>query len=224
MTLVKYTSIEIRENNEPMVDLATFDFVLEPKYFQQHLSTEPRLFLREGTAKKLVQVQKNLAPFRLKIWDAFRSRAVQNNIYQKCWQEFKAAHPDWGEEILRLETGKFVSPPYEQNRIPPHATGGTVDLTLVDKRGHDLDMGTGFDYFGPESQSLYFEVHQDKVNITANRRRLREAMLAAGFTADENEWWHFDWGNQIWALKSGQPWAFYGEVDVDFISKLRNAD
>ncbi len=83
-------------------------------------------------------------------------------------------------------------------------------------------MGTEFDYFGPESQSLYFELLGNKVDITENRRRLRETMLAEGFTADENEWWHFDWGNQIWALKSGRPLAFYSEVKVDFISKSLN--
>jgi len=203
-----------------MVDLSKYGFILDPKYFQQKLSAEPRLFLRKGTAKKLVQVQKSLKPWRLKIWDAFRPRAVQNNIYQKCWREFKTAHPDWSEEILRLETGKFVSPPYEKSRIPPHATGGAVDLTLVDENGNELDMGTEFDYFGPESQPLYFEAHRDKLNIVENHRTLREAMLAEGFTIDENEWWHFDWGNQIWALKSGQPLAFYGEVKVDFLSTI----
>lgn len=213
MTLVKYTSIEIRENNEPMVSLDKYGFIIEPKYFQKKVSDDDRLFLREEVVKKLVRIQKKLKPLKFKIWDAFRSRDVQNNIYQEYWNKFKTAHPDWNEEKLKLETGKFVSPPYQKDRIPPHATGGTVDLTLVDKDGKELNMGTEFDHFGPESQPFYFEIYNAKSNVAKNRKILRNAMLFEGFTLDEDEWWHFDWGNQIWALKSGNPYAFYGEVN-----------
>ncbi len=211
MSLAKYTSIKIQENNEPMADLSKYNFILDPKYFQQKLSTESRFFLREQTAKKLTQVQKNLGPFRLKIWDAFRSRDTQNNIYQKYWEEIKISHPNLNEEELKLEIGKFVSPAYQKNRIPPHTTGGTVDLTLVDKNDNELDMGTEFDFFGPKAQPFYFEIYKDK-KIAKNRQIIREAMINEDFTLDEDEWWHFDWGNQMWALKSGKHFAFYGEV------------
>lgn len=218
MTLVKYTSVEIRENNEPMVDLSTLGFIIEPKYFQQGLSPDSKLFLRETTAQKLLKVQSTLGNLSLKIWDAFRSRNVQNNIYQKYWAELKTAHPDWDGEKLKLEVGKFVSPPYQKDRIPPHATGGAVDLTLVDEHGNELGMGTEFDFFGPEAEPFFYEIYQDKPDITQNRKILREAMQAEGFTLDEDEWWHFDWGSQIWALKSGKPFAFYGEAGDDFLS------
>jgi zinc D-Ala-D-Ala dipeptidase len=212
MTLVKYTSIEIRENNETMVDLGTLGFLVEPKYFQQGLSTNSKLYLREKTAKKLLRVQKNLSKLKLKIWDSFRSRDVQNNIYQKYWDEIKISNPNWTEEKLRVEVGKFVSPPYQKDRIPPHVTGGTVDLTLVNENGQELDMGTEFDFFGPEASSFYFEIYKNKLNVTKNRRILREAMMMEDFTIDEDEWWHFDYGNQMWALKSGKSFAFYGEA------------
>ncbi|MFA5947692.1 MAG: M15 family metallopeptidase [Candidatus Gracilibacteria bacterium] len=212
MSLVKYTSIKIKENNEPMVDLAKYGFIIEPKYFKQKLSSESRLFLREKTAEKLAKIQKSIKPLKLKIWDAFRSRDVQNNIYQKFYKEIKSAHPNWTEEMIKLETGKFVSHPYQKDRIPPHATGGTIDLTLVDKNGKELDMGTKFDDFGKESQPFYFEIYRNKKAITKNRKILREAMLKENFTFDEDEWWHFDYGNQMWALKTGKPFAIYGET------------
>ncbi|MFA7653598.1 MAG: M15 family metallopeptidase [Candidatus Magasanikbacteria bacterium] len=214
MSLVPYTKIEIKENGEPMVDLDKYDFLLEPKYFQQELSPTPKMYLREGVAQKLLKVQKSLSPLRLKIWDAFRSRDVQNNIYQKYWQEFKIAHPEWDNLTLELEVGKFVSPPYQTERIPPHATGGTVDLTLADENGHELDMGTIFDHFGPEAQPEYFETHAGNPTAAKNRKILREAMKAEGFTTDQDEWWHFDYGNQMWALKSDRSPAFYGEANI----------
>lgn len=212
MTLVQYTTIKIEENNEPLIDLAKFDFILEPKYFHQGLSKDSKLFLREGVAQKLLKVQNNLGNLNLKIWDAYRSRSVQNNIYQKYWTELKTAHPNWDQKKLELEVGKFIAPPYQKDRIPPHATGGAVDLTLVDKDGNNLEMGTEFDHFGLESESFYYEIYQNKPKTTQNRRILRQAMQSEGFTLDQEEWWHFDWGNQIWALKSNAPNAFYGEI------------
>ena len=35
MSLVNLSQIEIKENNDPMVDLSGYPFILEPKYFQQ---------------------------------------------------------------------------------------------------------------------------------------------------------------------------------------------
>jgi zinc D-Ala-D-Ala dipeptidase len=137
---------------------------------------------------------------------------VQNNIYQWYWKKMQQQHSDWSEAQLRLEVGKFVTPPYESDRIPPHATGGTVDLTIIDSAGAELDMGTEFDFFGPEAGPFFYELYKTKPAATANRRMLRAAMEAQGFTLEQDEWWHFDYGNQIWALKSDKPFAFYGEA------------
>lgn len=212
MTLLDYTHIEIRENGEPLLDLSTFGFVLEPHYFQQGLSPEPRLFLREGTAQKLLNAERSLAPLRFKIWDAFRPRSVQNNLYQKLWKERHAAHPEWEESRLKIDVGTFISPPYDEGRIPPHSTGGTVDLTLIDKQGQELDMGTSFDFFGPEAAPDFYAKNSPHSAAARHREILLKALEAEGFTVDHEEWWHFDWGNQMWALKSKAPFAFYGET------------
>lgn len=215
MTLIDFRSVEIRENGDKLVDLAQLGFLIEPKYFQQGFSTDSRIFLRESVAQKLLQAEKALPKgLRFKIWDAYRSRDVQNNIYQWYWKNVQQQHPDWSEAQLKLEVGKFVTPPYEADRIPPHATGGTVDLTLVDSTGAELDMGTDFDFFGPEAGPLFYEIFKTKPAVTANRRMLRGVMEAQGFTLEQDEWWHFDYGNQIWALKSGAPFAIYGEAKI----------
>ena len=197
-----------------MVELSGYPFILEPKYFQQGLSDDGRMFLRKEAVKKLLNVQKTLGKYRLKIWDGYRSRKVQGNIYKKFWNELRAGNPDWNKDKLKIETGKFVSPPDQIERIPPHATGGTVDLTLADESGKELDMGTEFDFFGSEAAPFHFEIYRNRSEVMENRKLLREAMLAEDFTLDGDEWWHFDWGNQMWALKSGKSFAFYGEAKV----------
>ncbi|MBP6946077.1 MAG: D-alanyl-D-alanine dipeptidase [Candidatus Pacebacteria bacterium] len=214
MTLAKFEDIPIHECGEPLVDLSEYAFVLEPSYFNQGFSTESRMFLRQSVAEKLMEIQKGLNRYTFKIWDSFRPRSVQKVIYDKFWQELHIAHPDWDEEKLKIEVGVFVTAPNNPQRIPPHSTGGAVDLTLVDVQGKELDMGTTFDHFGPEAAPFYFEENAQNHEVQGNRKVLREAMLEAGFAIDTDEWWHFDYGNQRWALALGRSTAIFGEAEV----------
>lgn len=212
MTVVSFESVEIKELNEPLVDLDGYDFILEPMYFKQGLSSEKNMYLRKGVAEKLTAIQSKLGGYKFKIWDGYRLREVQNNIYQKFWHELKQKQPDWSDEKLAAEVSIFVTKPDNPKRIPPHATGGAVDLTLVDKSGHELNLGTNFDYFGPEAAVYYFDGKNGNKEISNNRKLLREALLSQGFRQDEEEWWHYDYGNQLWAAKLNKPFAIYGEV------------
>ena len=69
-----------------------------------------------------------------------------------------------------------------------HSRGSTTDLTLAQADGHDLDMGTPFDFFSPKSwtadPSISAEAH-------ANRVLLATAMRRRGFRGYDKEWWHF---------------------------------
>lgn len=210
MTQVKFEAIPIQDNSESLVDLAEYPFVLDAVYFKRGLSALTSHYLRQGVAEKLVKVQQNLEPYLLKIWDGWRPRNVQNALYQEFWQRLKIEHPHWNAARLNHETEQFVTMATDQKRIPPHATGGTVDLTLIDENGRELNMGTVFDHFGLEAAPFYFD-GVDK-NIAVNRKLLREAMQEQDFTIDDDEWWHFDYGCQLWAIRSGQLTALYGEA------------
>jgi len=214
MTLLSFESIPIRESEDPLVNLSRYDFVLEPVYFKQGLSNDARMFLRKSVADKLAKIQKKLKKYTFKIWDGFRSREVQNAIYETFWNELKGKHPDWDEDRLRTEVGIFVTDAKNPARIPPHSTGGTVDLTLVDAEENELDMGTVFDHFGPEAASLYFENNTGNDLARQNRRILREAMSSEDFAIDPDEWWHFDYGNQKWAVQLIKSEAFFGEAET----------
>ncbi len=206
------SSIPIRDNNEPLVDLAIFDFVLEPRYFRTGLTAERRILLREGAAEKLVTAQQSLGNYKLKIWDGYRPRGVQDALYRKYFDHLRAQHPEWPQEKIETEATIYIASASDQAIIPPHATGGAVDLTLVDANGQELDMGTGFDFFGPAARSRYFDEHSIDQTVQNNRKLLREAMEAAGFHEYQEEWWHFDYGNQLWAFDLGKPFAIYGEI------------
>ncbi|GAA2368853.1 M15 family metallopeptidase [Nonomuraea africana] len=213
MTAVEFEHVVIRENGDALVDLRDYPFDLCPAYFHRGLSPTSAMYLRRAVADMLLDIQRDLAPLTFRIWDGYRPRSVQSNIYLDYLATLRTAHPEKEEAELRKEAEIFVTEPANPRRIPPHSTGGAVDLTLVDRAGHELDLGTPFDHFGPESAALYFEEHAGSPRVRDNRRRLRDAMIGAGFRCDADEWWHFDFGSQIWAAHHNQPEACYGEID-----------
>ena len=75
-----------------------------------------------------------------------------------------------------------------------------VDITLVDRNGRELDMGTPFDDLSERSHPALEDVMLARGELTAtqigNRRLLRESMSAGGFKGINSEWWHFDCGDR----------------------------
>ena len=213
MSLIKYDNIKIHESQDPLIVLDDSNFILEPIYYNLGLSNDPKIYIRKRVAKKLNKVQGNLKKYKIKIWDGLRLRLVQNNIYQANYDTMKIKFPEWDKEQLRIYLETYVTSANVSSRIPSHSTGGSVDLTLVYiPTGEELDMGTNFDDFSCKSAALFYEINNVDKKIRDNRRILRESMLEEGFTYDDDEWWHFDYGNQIWAYKRDKSYAFYGEI------------
>lgn len=213
MTRALFEDIVIKESHEPLVNIMEYPFLTEPSYFNQGFSQQATMWLRKSVANKLLDIQASFnGKYRFKIWDGYRPREVQDAIYNSFWKKLAHEHPDWTDEQLHHAVEKFVTKATTQKRIPPHATGGAVDLTLVDEGGNELDMGTVFDYFGDAARPLYYEENTIDENIRNNRRILRTAMLENGFTPDDDEWWHYDFGNQLWALRSKHESAIFGEA------------
>lgn len=204
----------IEDNGEPLVDLAGSGFVLEPQYFEHGYTDSEKMFMRKGAAEKLLAIQETLKPYRIKIWDAWRPLEVQQRLYATLYADTKEKHPDWSEEEVEAETLKYVNKGAGPGVVPPHATGGTADLTLVNAAGEEFDMGTPFDHFGPEAAPFYFEEHGLDSGVISNRTLLREAMLKGGFAPWPNEWWHFEYGTKLWAHYYKKSYALYNLTGV----------
>ena len=75
-----------------------------------------------------------------------------------------------------------------------HSRGSTVDVSLVHlSTGEALDMGTPFDWFGPESDPDYSALSAEQAK---NRSLLRTHMEKEGFVISSIEWWHFRLKNE----------------------------
>ena len=208
-----YEHIPVEECGEPLVDVTNFGFITEPVYFKAGLSSTPDILLRKSVAKRLATARDQIEPLNFKIWDGWRPRAVQHKIYMTYWKQLKAAHPRWPDDRLHEQTTTYVGVANDPNTIPLHSTGGAVDLTIVDEKGLELAMGTEFDHFGPKAAALYYENIEAKERIRENRRLLRNSLSKVEFRFDEDEWWHFDYGNQIWACAFNKSKAIYGEIN-----------
>ncbi len=81
-----------------------------------------------------------------------------------------------------------------------HSFGMALDITLLDERGNELDMGTGFDDLTERSQPGMEQELLVRGEITqmqiGHRQLLRDAMAQAGFAGISSEWWHYDFGDR----------------------------
>lgn len=127
-------------------------------------------YLRYGTVKKLAQVQSQLEDqgLGLKLWDGFRPIAAQYRLWEIC--------PD----------PTYVSDPTKG--YSSHSRGNTVDITLVDFLGNELEMPTGFDDFTTLADRDYSDCPE---TAAENARFLQKIMENAGFSGYWGEWWHY---------------------------------
>ena len=135
----------------------------------------------EMLAEALAYLQTDYPDLTFKIYDGVRPLSVQQILWDKL---------DKPENIKPL----YVADPKKGSL---HNYGVAVDLTLAYRQtGEELDMGTGYDFFGypayPDREDQMLREGRITEQQVANREKLREAMLHAGFTGIGSEWWHFN--------------------------------
>ena len=147
-----------------------------------------RVILTRDAAAALAGVQKDLTPFGLglKIFDGYRPQDAVLHFVR------------WAEDLKDTRMKQQYYPDVQKKNLfrdgyiaekSGHSRGSTVDLTILDlKTGQELDMGTGFDFFGPKS---WPENKEMSVQVRSNRALLREVMVRNGFKPLKEEWWHF---------------------------------
>lgn len=161
------------------IDEKTYNVKLDVKYAtkdnftQKVLYKTPTVYLHKDAAKSL-KVASEVAGklgYKIKIFDGFRPIDIQ----QTMWNLVK-------------------DPQYVSNPAGPcyHCRATTLDLTLIDASGKELDMGTEFDSFTTKSHIDSKEISGKQLR---NRILLAGIMSVAGFEGIRTEWWHFQLKN-----------------------------
>ncbi|MGB3616231.1 MAG: M15 family metallopeptidase [Elainellaceae cyanobacterium] len=228
-------AIPIHDCGEPLVPIPLDQFAVQSPhpYVQRGAPYGHRspYHLRQGVLDRLMAVQNALQHaqpgWRLCLFDAYRPVAVQRFMVEATFLEQLEASglsPDaltpQQEQQLWEQVYQFWAPPSENVATPPpHSTGAAVDLTLVDQAGQPVDMGSPIDEISPRSYPNYFapsdtiaDADRDRSKEAIfhhHRQQLNTVMEAAGFRRHQQEWWHFSYGDQMWAwlMHKAQPTA-----------------
>lgn len=191
-----------------------------PPYWRRIDGAIPQLLLRASVGEKLaaVNAQLNKAGLELFVFDAWRPRAVQT-YFHDVWMpgELQKRNPALtGDALIREVERYWARPSTDENSPAPHATGAAVDLTLRWCGGEVLWMGSLFDDVTEIAHRDHFERDFDFAfsheEARANRRLLHWVMAEQGFAGHPDEWWHFSYGDQLWAALNGVAAAHYGEA------------
>ena len=193
-----------------------------PPYWAAAAGAIDALLVRKSVGTRLNMVNARLAGAGLKLflYDAWRPRAVQA-YFHDVWMpaELRKRKPELSEAEIAAEVSRYWAAPSETPLRPaPHATGGAVDLTIVWQDGAPLWMGSLFDDATALANTDRFEGDDANWSFSndearANRRLLYWLMLEAGFANHPDEWWHYSFGDQMWAVRTGQAAAYYGAIE-----------
>lgn len=227
--------------NEKVVEIRDFGIEGEnfyfrtdnPPYYEAAPGAIEKLFLRKSVAMRLQKVDQRLREFglRVHVHDAIRPLAVQA-YFHDVWmpRRVRERHPNFSDQEMLAEVEKYwAAPTTSQDSPAPHSTGGAVDLTICKLRNAEpLYMGSIFDDATELAHTDHFETDGRKqkavkaqerleqfsdVEAKLNRRLLYWLMRDAGFANNPNEWWHYSWGDQMWARLSGAKAAHFGPAN-----------
>ena len=151
--------------------------------------SQPRGILTLAAAEALSRVQDALKTtgLELNIFDAYRPQQAVEHF--KRWIGNASELRMKAEFYPKIDKPDLLKQGYIARRSS-HTRGSTVDLTIVSGKpgAAALDMGSHFDYFGPESWVDYTGLSAQQ---QANRLMLRRLMVQSGFVPFSMEWWHF---------------------------------
>ncbi|MDO8728790.1 MAG: M15 family metallopeptidase [bacterium] len=204
LPLERIKEINILETNEPLIEIVENNRI---KLLSDHKYLSPNL---RKKARDILYLAADNLPigYKLLIVTAYRPIRMQKELYDARLKQLAMKHPlkmifnyrGW-RKIVNL----YTSPPGGSS----HQSGGALDVTVIDREGNRLDMGTELTDFG-------MKVHTENNLITdeqrKNRKILYDAMTKAGFINYPLEWWHYSYGDRMWAAYSRKRECFYGPV------------
>lgn len=207
-----WEKITIRETNEPLIEIKETSRIkidLITKQYQQSF------YVRQTIAEKILKISELLPKgINLVLIEGYRNMKTQQDCWNKIFNSIKEKNQHWDEDQINQQVGLFVAKP---SPLANHHCGGAVDVTLAYANGTLLDMGTPYptesisaDYFKK------FKMFSEEISWEQNKNRqiLRTAMETEDFVWYPNEWWHYCWGDRMWAVYSNQVECFYGSIEL----------
>ncbi|WP_200906209.1 M15 family metallopeptidase [Limnoraphis robusta] len=220
-----YQKVPVQDCGEPLLPIPLEQFAVEsPHPYEKlgapyHLSgVDSPYYLRQEVLERLItaqtQLQSDYPGWKILIFDAYRPVEVQQFMVDYTFSELlktRELKPDLisaeqCQAILEEVYQFWAVPSLDPATPPPHSTGAAIDITLVNHTGKIVDMGSPIDEISPRSYPNHFaeSSHLVEQEYHQNRLILAAVMISAGFQQHPNEWWHFSYGDQMWAWLNNQ--------------------
>ncbi|MBR1948773.1 MAG: D-alanyl-D-alanine carboxypeptidase family protein [Alphaproteobacteria bacterium] len=168
--------------------------------------------IRKYIYEMLLKAKLNLPEgYNFVIYEAYRPLSSQIALWNEVVAKEKNNHPEKdinSEDFIAL-CNKFVANPYRQGS--GHQSGAAIDVSLVDDKGKEHDMGgtvRGFD------NTAEFDCPNISKEARNNREILKKALEEVGFVNYPSEWWHYSFGDRLWAKLTGSKIAIFGKLDL----------
>lgn len=170
----------------------------------------------------------------LYVEEGTRTLILQRRLYDEVFPAFVETHqPKLSRKEVLAERDRMIANPATTNGAPPHATGAAIDICLryahpdlafVPKAGVPMSRRHGNTGHSIVANPDYYE-HKETLTKTdeqlqRNRRIfywiMRGALLQddSGFVCNPDEWWHWSYGDQMWAALTLAPAAFFDIIDA----------
>jgi D-alanyl-D-alanine dipeptidase len=186
---------------------------MEGRLYARYIKTHPEydtVYVRPELLQRLERAASALADhYRLIVRAGHRPAQVQQWVLQGVMDDYKKNHPTASDEEVLAHARMYVSDP--AIKLPPHCCGAAVDIDLFDTNTNQL-----IDFGSPVNEDADIShLHSDKITgkPKENRQYLLKVMLEAGFSSYYAEWWHYSYGDQIWAWFYGRNTCLYGIIE-----------
>ena len=222
---INYSQFQSINKQDPLVKVvSTQKILVDPNWkipgdFEGDLYTDfiarhPEyngIYVRSDVLKKLNEAANTLSdPYRLVIRAGHRPMSVQKRELKKCAADYKRDNPGISDEEALSHARIFVIDP--AIALPPHVCGAAVDVEIIDTSTDKiLDFGSAMNDDNEKSFLYCPDLSAQQKN---NRLMLTTVMLDAGFASLSSEWWHYSYGDQVWAWFYGERNSFYSPVDI----------
>lgn len=222
---IDFSKYQSSGTDDPLVKMAgNSKLVIEPcwtddsnwegKRYRDYIDEHPAydgIFVRTEIAKRLEIAAESLdARYQLVVRAGHRPIKVQQRLLLECAEEYKKDNPGTSDEVALEHARTFVSDP--DISLPPHVCGAAVDVELLDAAtGKPLDFGGKINEDSIRSYLHYQGVTEKQ---RENRLALLRTMLDAGFASCKPEWWHYSYGDQVWAWFFGKSESLYSPIGI----------
>ncbi|RYC53463.1 M15 family metallopeptidase [Flagellimonas olearia] len=204
-------TIPIRENHTALKSLKEtgLDLIFEPSFMDDY-----QYLVREDMIEKIARISRKLGAQNkiLIIRSAWRSFEHQQLLWETkfiSFQRMQRMYPEKPSKEIEEMVSHFIAPPQKSM----HTTGGAIDALIYDAvQDCVMDFGTNTGLEIKLSKQCYPYHPGIGLEAKKNRALLIGLFEDEDFVCDLKEYWHFDYGNVMWAIGKEREYAMYGTI------------